>query len=132
MSTLSLAMITLVVPDYDDAIAHYCGDLGFALIEDSVVDADKRWVVVSPGAGASLLLAKAKGEQQIAAIGRHAGGRVGLFLHTSDFDATLARYLDAGIEIIGSPRAEAYGRVVVFADKYGNKWDLIEPASRPR
>ena len=125
---LTLAMVTLVVPDYDDAIAHYCDGLGFSLIEDSVVDANKRWVVVSPGAGANLLLAKAKGDEQIAAVGRHAGGRVGLFLHTSDFDATLARYRDACIEFIGEPRTEPYGRVAVFADKYGNKWDLIEPA----
>jgi catechol 2,3-dioxygenase-like lactoylglutathione lyase family enzyme len=127
MTELKLAMVALVVPDYDDAIAHYCGDLDFALLEDTPMDAEKRWVVVSPGAGSSILLAKAKDNVQRAAIGWHAGGRVGLFLHSSDFDATYRRYRAAGVQFLEQPRDEAYGKVFVFADKYGNKWDLIEP-----
>jgi catechol 2,3-dioxygenase-like lactoylglutathione lyase family enzyme len=127
MTELTLAMVALVVPDYDDAIAHYCGDLGFALVEDAVMDAEKRWVVVSPGGGSSILLAKAKDDTQRAAIGQHAGGRVGLFLHTSDFDSTYERYQSASIRFLEQPRNESFGKVVVFADKYGNKWDLIEP-----
>lgn len=128
MSDLTLAMIALVVPDYDEAIAHYCGALGFRLIEDTPLSVDKRWVVVDPGKGARLLLAKAKGADQEAAVGRHAGGRVGLFLHTSDFEATVARFSVAGVSLLEAPRVEPYGRVVVFADLYGNKWDLIEPS----
>jgi catechol 2,3-dioxygenase-like lactoylglutathione lyase family enzyme len=123
---LTLAMVALVVPDYDDAISHYCGTLGFKLIENSDLSPEKRWVVVSPGSGARLLLAKANGNEQAAAIGRHAGGRVGLFLHTSDFVGTFARYRANGVTFLEEPREEPYGRVVVFADKYGNKWDLIE------
>lgn len=123
---LALVMVALVVPDYDDAISYYCGTLGFKLIENSVLSPEKRWVVVSPGSGASLLLAKANGDEQAAAIGRHAGGRVGLFLHTSDFAGTFARYRANGVTFLEEPRDELYGRVVVFADKYGNKWDLIE------
>ncbi len=124
---LSLAMVALVVPDYDDAISHYCGELGFALVEDRRLDETKRWVVVSPGGGSSILLARAKDDIQRAAIGHHAGGRVGLFLHTRSFDATFTRFKVAGVRFLEEPRHEAYGTVVVFADKYGNKWDLIEP-----
>jgi uncharacterized glyoxalase superfamily protein PhnB len=127
MTDLTLAMVALVVPDYDEAIAHYCSDLGFALLEDTEMDAGKRWVVVSPGGGSSILLAKAKDQAQRAAIGQHAGGRVGWFLHTSDFDATYLRYQAAGVEFVENPRVEPYGKVVVFKDRYGNKWDLIEP-----
>jgi catechol 2,3-dioxygenase-like lactoylglutathione lyase family enzyme len=129
VSDLSLAMITLVVPDYDEAIAYYAGVLGFALVEDSEVSAEKRWVVVAPGGGAKLLLAKASSAEQAAIVGNQAGGRVGLFLETSDFDSTFADYSAAGVKFLETPRTEPYGRVVVFADLYGNKWDLIEPAT---
>ena len=124
-----LALIALVVRDYDEAIAYYCGVLGFALREDTALTPDKRWVVVSPGEGGShLLLAKAADEAQRAAIGDQTGGRVFLFLHTDDFDADYARLNAAGVEFLETPRSEPYGRVVVFRDLYGNKWDLIEGA----
>jgi len=128
VSGLELAMVALVVPDYDEAIAHYCGDLGFTLVENTELSPSKRWVVVAPGAGARLLLAKAASDEQAAAIGKNAGGRVGLFLHTDAFDAVYARYADAGVVFLHEQRHESYGRVAVFADRYGNKWDLIEPA----
>jgi catechol 2,3-dioxygenase-like lactoylglutathione lyase family enzyme len=126
---MQLALITLVVSDYDEAIAYYCGVMGFALIEDIKRSAEKRWVVVSPGeGGADLLLAQAIDETQRAAIGRQSGGRVFLFLNTDDFDADYARLKLAGVEFLESPREESYGKVVVFRDLFGNKWDLIEPA----
>jgi predicted enzyme related to lactoylglutathione lyase len=128
--SLRLAMVTVVVDDYDRAIRHYTADLGFTLIEDSDLGDGKRWVVVSPGVdGALLLLARAGNAEQQGAIGRQTGGRVAFFLHTDDIDATNARLAAAGVEFTGSVRAEAYGRVVVFRDAYGNLWDLIEPAS---
>ncbi len=124
---MQLELITLVVRDYDAAIAYYCGVMGFNLIEDTQLSAEKRWVVASPGAGgANLLLAKAADDAQHAAIGNQAGGRVGLFLSTDDFDADYARLKTAGVEFVESPRSEPYGKVVVFRDLYGNKWDLIE------
>jgi catechol 2,3-dioxygenase-like lactoylglutathione lyase family enzyme len=121
-------MVTLVVPDYDEAIAHYTGALGFKLVEDTKVSAEKRWVVIAPGGGAKLLLAKASSPDQAAIVGNQAGGRVGLFLETSDFDSTYALYAAAGVDFLESPRTEPYGQVVVFADLYGNKWDLIGPS----
>jgi catechol 2,3-dioxygenase-like lactoylglutathione lyase family enzyme len=125
---MRLALITLVVRDYDEAIAYYCNVLGFALKEDSIVTPEKRWVVVSPGeGGADILLAKAESDEQRAAIGNQTGGRVALFLHTADFEETFQRMKQAGVEFIEAPRDEPYGRVVVFLDLYGNKWDLIEP-----
>jgi catechol 2,3-dioxygenase-like lactoylglutathione lyase family enzyme len=127
--SLRLAMVTLVVDDYDRAITHFTGDLGFTLLEDTDLGGGKRWVVVSPGeeGGALLLLARAADADQVAAIGRQAGGRVSFFLHTADIDATHARLADAGVEFLGTVRTEPYGRVVVFRDAYGNLWDLIEP-----
>ncbi len=130
MSGLSLAMVTVVVPDYDRAIDYFTQSLGFALVEDTPVADGKRWVVVSPGGGAKILLARAAGDDQAAAIGRQAGGRVGFFLHTDDFDATFAAYRAAGVAFAEEPRTEPYGRVVVFADIFGNRWDLIGPAER--
>lgn len=124
--SVALGMLTLVVREYDEAIAYFTGVLGFALIEDTRLSAEKRWVVVGAEGGARLLLAKAANEAQAAAIGNQAGGRVFLFLYTPDFDATYARYLEAGVRFVGSPRQEAYGKVVVFEDLYGNRWDLIE------
>jgi len=123
----TLGMIAIVVDDYDSAIAHYVHDLGFTLIEDSTLSPEKRWVVVAPSVnGARILLAKASNEVQSAAIGNSTGGRVGFFLYTTEFTQTFESYTSKGIEFIEEPRKEAYGQVVVFKDKYGNKWDLIE------
>jgi uncharacterized glyoxalase superfamily protein PhnB len=124
-------MIALVVDEYDSAISHYVTDLGFTLIEDTIMSPEKRWVVVAPSNdGARILLAKAATDQQRAAIGNSTGGRVGFFLYTTNFDETYESYKARGIEFIEQPRQEAYGQVVVFKDKYGNKWDLIESASK--
>ena len=123
-------MITIVVDDYDTAISHYVNELGFSLIEDTVLTSEKRWVVVAPGeTGGKILLAKAANEAQIAAIGNSTGGRVGFFLYTSSFQETYQLFLSRGIEFIEVPRNESFGQVVVFKDKYGNKWDLIEDKS---
>jgi len=120
-------MIAIVVDDYDIAISHYVNELGFTLIEDTVLSPEKRWVVIAPSnEGARILLAKASNEAQIAAIGNSTGGRVGFFLYTTEFTQTFEGYTSKGIEFIEEPRKEAYGQVVVFKDKYGNKWDLIE------
>ena len=124
---LTLGMITIVVDDYDAAISHYVNDLGFTLIEDTVLTPEKRWVVVAPSKdGAKILLAKAANEAQIAAIGNSTGGRVGFFMYTTNFNQTYELYKSLGIEFTETRRQESFGRVVVFKDKYGNKWDLIE------
>ena len=120
-------MITIVVDDYDSAISHYVNELDFLLIEDTVISLEKRWVVVAPGeSGSKILLAKAADEAQRSAIGNSTGGRVGFFLYTTEFLKTLQKYKSKGIEFTEEPRNETYGQVVVFKDKYGNKWDLIE------
>mgnify|MGYP002129549693 FL=1 len=120
-------MIAIVVDDYDLAIAHYVNELGFTLIEDKVMSPEKRWVVVAPSKeGARILLAKAANEQQKAAIGNSTGGRVGFFLYTTNFAETYQSYKSKGVEFLETPRQEKYGQVVVFKDRYGNKWDLIE------
>jgi catechol 2,3-dioxygenase-like lactoylglutathione lyase family enzyme len=124
---ITLGMITIVVDDYDIAISHYVDDLGFELIEDTVLTPEKRWVIVAPShEGARILLAKAVNDLQKAAIGNSTGGRVGFFLYVDNFEETYKGYKSRGIEFSESPRQEAYGQVVVFKDKYGNKWDLIE------
>jgi len=124
---ITLGMITIVVDDYDIAIAHYVGDLGFELIEDTVLTPEKRWVIVAPShEGAKILLAKAANELQKAAIGNSTGGRVGFFVYVENFEETYQLYKSRGLLFMEEPRKEAYGRVVVFKDKYGNKWDLIE------
>jgi len=123
-------MIAIVVDDYDSAISHYVNDLNFTLIEDTVLSAEKRWVVVAPSLeGAKILLAKAANDQQRAAIGNSTGGRVGFFLYTKDFLNTYESYRLRGVEFVEAPRQETFGQVVVFRDKYGNKWDLIEEIS---
>ena len=123
-------MIAIVIDDYDQAIAHYVNDLGFTLIEDTSLTPDKRWVVVAPSSqGARILLAKAANQVQIAAIGNSTGGRVGFFMYTTDFTETYELYKSNGIEFTETPRQESFGQVVVFKDKYGNKWDLIEDKS---
>ena len=126
-----LILTTLVVRDYDEAIAFYVDRLGFVLKEDKLVSADKRWVVVAPpGEGnGGLLLAKAASDAQAQAIGKQSGGRVFLFLETDDFDRDHARYQAAGVSFREAPRDEAYGRVAVFEDLYGNKWDLLGPSA---
>ena len=120
-------MIAIVIDDYDSAISHYVNDLGFTLIQDTVLSPEKRWVVVAPSSqGAQILLAKAANQAQMAAIGNSTGGRVAFFMYTNNFNETYESYTTKGIEFIESPRQEAYGQVVVFKDNYGNKWDLIE------
>ena len=123
----TLGMVAIVVDDYDPAISHYVNDLGFTLIEDKVMTPEKRWVVVAPSKeGARILLAKAANDQQRLAIGNSTGGRVGFFMYTTNFDETYENYKVRGIEFVEQPRQEIYGQVVVFKDRYGNKWDLIE------
>ena len=124
----SIARIALVVRDYDEAIAFYTKTLGFELLEDTDLGEGKGWVVVAPpgGQGTALLLAKAKNNQQRERVGDQTGGRVFLFLHTDQFERDYQRYKSHGVEFIEEPRHEAYGRVVVFTDIYGNRWDLVE------
>ncbi|GAA0484678.1 VOC family protein [Parasphingorhabdus litoris] len=126
--TQFISAISLIVPDYDQAIAFYVGLLGFDLIEDTQLSEDKRWVLVAPPGSTEtrLLLAKASNEAQEEVIGEQAGGRVFLFLETYDFDTDFALMERAGIDILEEPRVESYGKVVVFRDPFGNKWDLIE------
>jgi len=125
--TLSLGAVTLVVRDYDEAIAWYVDAAGFVLVEDTDLGDGKRWVAVAPSAdGPRLLLAKASGEAQTARVGDQTGGRVGFFLHTAAFDADHARMKAAGVRFLEEPRREPYGSVAVFEDLYGNKWDLLE------
>jgi catechol 2,3-dioxygenase-like lactoylglutathione lyase family enzyme len=125
-----IGLVTLVVSDYDEAISYFTRKLGFALVQDTPIDAAKRWVVVAPqGAGGSgLLLAKAADERQRRAIGSQAGGRVFLFLYTDDFQRDHAAFRESGVVFVDGPRLEPYGTVAVFTDLYGNRWDLIEPA----
>ena len=122
-----IAQIALVVADYDEAIDFYTNKLGFDLVEDTVMSASKRWVVVSPGGGNSckLLLAKAANELQRSRVGNQTGGRVFLFLHTDDFEKDYQRLLDHDIKIVRPPSVEEYGKVTVFEDLYGNLWDMI-------
>jgi catechol 2,3-dioxygenase-like lactoylglutathione lyase family enzyme len=124
----TLAHVALVVRDYDEAIDFYTRALGFTLVEDITLSADKRWVVVAPsdGGGASLLLAKASNDAQLSRVGNQTGGRVFLFLHTDDFDRDHRMMSSHGVKFIENPREEEYGKVVVFEDLYGNRWDLIE------
>jgi len=131
--TKSLAAVAFLVPDYDDAIAWFRDALGFELIEDAPLGADKRWVVVAPpsGEGARLLLAKAADARQREAIGAATGGRVAYFLETDDFARDHAAMSARGVRFLESPRREAYGIVAVFADPWGGRWDLLQPA-RPQ
>ncbi|MFM2359973.1 MAG: hypothetical protein RLY16_1966 [Bacteroidota bacterium] len=123
-----IAHVTIVVHDYDDAIRFYVDRLGFILVEDTVLNSDKRWVLVAPSADScQILLAKAVGEQQLQSVGNQTGKRVGFFLYTDDFDADFKRLTANGIEFVRPPKAESYGIVAVFLDLYGNLWDLIQP-----
>jgi catechol 2,3-dioxygenase-like lactoylglutathione lyase family enzyme len=130
-----LHAVAFLVREYDEAIAFFTQALRFRLLEDKPLTPEKRWVRVAPRGADSesacaLLLARAATPQQQAAIGQHAGGRVGWFLHTEDFDGDIAHMQAQGVRFTESPRQEAYGRVVVFLDLYGNRWDLIE--ARPK
>jgi catechol 2,3-dioxygenase-like lactoylglutathione lyase family enzyme len=125
-----LAMLSLVVRDYDEAIDFYTRVMRFKLVEDTPMSPTKRWVVVAPGndTDTTLLLARAATPEQQAAVGNQTGGRVFLFLDTDSFDADVAHLRAHGVRFTEDvPRHEAYGRVIVFHDLYGNKWDLIEP-----
>lgn len=127
---MRLEQVALIVRDYDEAIRFYVDVLGFELVEDSPSLTNdgraKRWVVVRPpGAETALLLARADGERQEQAVGDQFAGRVGLFLRVDDFDATYDRMRRAGVEFVSEPRDEPYGRVVVFTDVSGNRWDLL-------
>jgi catechol 2,3-dioxygenase-like lactoylglutathione lyase family enzyme len=129
-----LGLIAIVVSEYDPAISFFAGALGFELAEDSAALTNdgrpRRWVVVRPpGAAAGLLLARADGEDQAAIVGKQAAGRVGFFLHVEDFGAAYARMASAGAQFLTAPRTEPYGRVAVFPDIAGGKWDLTGPAA---
>jgi catechol 2,3-dioxygenase-like lactoylglutathione lyase family enzyme len=131
---MHLELVSVIVEDYDEAIDFFVRRLGFELVEDSPATTthggrSKRWVVVRPpGAGTGLLLARADGDRQRAAVGAQFAGRVGLFLRVDDFDAAYERMTAAGVEFLSTPRVEPYGRVAVFADVAGNRWDLLGPA----
>ena len=124
--------LALVVRDYDEAIAYYCGSLGFCLEEDTAMGNGKRWVVVAPRGAREcrLILARAKNEEERAAIGNQSGGRVFLFLHTDNFESDYRQMLQNGVRFVEQPREEEYGRVVVFTDLYGNRWDMVEPRDK--
>jgi len=131
VGAVHLELTAIVVEDYDPAIEFFTKVLGFDLVEDSPAvsthhGTPKRWVVVRPpGAQTGILLARADGEHQETAIGNQTAGRVGFFLRVDDFDASYRRMLDAGVQFLGEPRTEPYGRVVVFQDIAGNRWDLL-------
>lgn len=124
-----IAQLALVVADYDEAIAFYTQKLGFTLLEDTPMSPTKRWVRVAPPGATecALLLAKAANEEQTSRVGNQTGGRVFLFLHTDNFQRDYQRLLDHGVHIVREPSVEPYGTVAVFADLYGNLWDLVEP-----
>ena len=122
-----LSLTAILVDDYDTALAFYVGKLGFEKREDTALSPTKRWVVVVPPGGESgLLLARAADEMQRRSIGNQSGGRVFLFLETDDFDRDFATYCQRGVYFVEAPRQEAYGKVAVFEDIYGNRWDLIQ------
>ncbi len=126
--TSRISAVALVVPDYESGLAFYVGKLGFRLVQD-LDQGRKRWVVVEPsGGGVRLVLARAEGKVQRAAIGNQAGGRVFMFLETDDFARDHAAMLAAGVELEEDPRHESYGSVAVWRDPFGNRWDLIGPS----
>ncbi len=128
----SIAMVSLVVREYDEALEFFVGKLGFSLIEDTYIpEQDKRWVVVAPPGDAAtrLLLARASNEEQRSRIGNQTGGRVFFFLHTDNFARDNEAYRAKGIVFVREPKEEVYGTVAVFKDLYGNLWDLVQPKS---
>ena len=126
-----LAGVTLLVRDYDEALEYFTECLGFEVLEDVRLTPERRWVRVAPAGAreAALLLARVATAEQAAALGKQGGGRVAFFLHTDDFDRDYAAMRRRGVRFAEAPRDEPYGRVVVFADLYGNRWDLIQPWS---
>lgn len=127
-----IAQVAIVVDDYDEAIQFYTEKLQFTLVEDTVLSATKRWVVVAPKGSSDcrLLLAKAANEEQKSRVGNQTGGRVFLFLHTDDFQRDYQNLLDQQVKIVREPAVEAWGRVAVFEDLYGNLWDLVGPITQ--
>ena len=128
----SIGLVSLLVPDYDEAIAYFVDVLGFSLLQDTAeAERDKRWVVVAPPGSTEsrLLLARASGPQQRSRIGDQTGGRVFLFLHTDDIARDILRYRAKGVIFVRESRTEPYGTVAVFSDRWGNLWDLIQPAA---
>lgn len=126
----TIAQVSLLVKEYDEAIAFYVDRVGFSLIEDTDLGNGKRWVIVGPGDeyGTALLLARATTPEQIAAVGNQSGGRVFLFLETDDFSRDYARMIANGVVFAEEPRHEPYATVAVFLDLYGNRWDLLQKA----
>ena len=127
----SLAAVTVLVPSYDEGLAFFRDVLGFAVLEDTPLSPAKRWVVVapSPGGGAALVLAVPSDERQRTRVGDQTGGRVGFFLHSGDFWTDYEQLRKRGVKFLETPRSEPYGLVAVFADPWGGKWDLLQPAS---
>ena len=125
----SIVTVTLVVNDYDDAIRFYTEVIGFDLVEDTRLSDEKRWVLVAPKGNGTmrLLLAKASNEEQLSRVGNQTGGRVFLFMHTDDCPGDCRHLKEKGVRIMRGPVEEPYGTVAVFADLYGNLWDLIQP-----
>ncbi len=129
---MHVELIAIIVPDYDPAIEFFVDTLGFELVEDTAATTNdgrtKRWVVVRPpNAATGILLARADGDHQSAAVGNQAAGRVGFFLRVDDFEATFTRMIAHGVAFVSKPRDEPYGRIAVFLDIAGNKWDLLGP-----
>jgi len=125
----SIFQIALIIDDYDKAIDYYTSVLGFDLVEDTVRSPTKRWVIVRPrgGSGCKILLAKAKNEEQESRIGNQTGGRVFIFIHTDDIERDYKNLTKHNVAIVRGPITEDFGKVIVFQDLYGNKWDLIQP-----
>jgi catechol 2,3-dioxygenase-like lactoylglutathione lyase family enzyme len=124
----SLAAVTVLVPSYDDGLAFFRDVMGFEVLEDTALSPNKRWIVVGPSRGAALVLAVPSDERQRPRVGDQTGGRVGFFLHSGDFWADYEKLLKRGVNFLETPRHEPYGLVVVFADPWGGKWDLLQPA----
>jgi uncharacterized glyoxalase superfamily protein PhnB len=122
----SLFMVSLVVPEMDDAIRHYVGDWGFTLVNDSSHTSGHRWVEVAPKGGAKLRLVEASNDVERAVIGRQAGGRVAFFLTVANVASSVDHWTAKGIEVVEPERVESYGRVVVLSDKFGNRWDILD------
>lgn len=128
--TQHIGLVSLLVNNYDEAIAFYTEKLGFELIEDTTINPTKRWVRVAPKNGNALLLAKAVGDEQLSHVGNQTGGRVFLFLYTDNFERDYNLYRQNGVEFVREPVKESYGIVAVFKDLYGNLWDLIEASQQ--
>jgi len=132
-TSMQIFMVSLVIDDYDSAIEHYTKDWGFELLEDSLMEGGKRWVrVAPPGSSCCLLLAQARDSTQRAVIGQQAGGRVFLFMHVSDLPKQIQHLVGRGVKMEGPIRHEDFGKVCVAVDKFGNRWDLIEPKNGSR